>query len=87
MNRKLIQKIIDELSKDQPKLDYVRGILETVLESLPEEKVIWNPEKENLVVSNRLKGELDKPIDEAQVLEAGTRAKMKTINFNAIQQE
>lgn len=39
MTRKLIQKIIGELSKDNPKLDYVRGILETVLESLPEEKV------------------------------------------------
>lgn len=37
MNRKLLQKVLDELGKETPKLDYVRGILETMMESMPEE--------------------------------------------------
>jgi hypothetical protein len=40
MNRKIIQKVIDELKQDEPKLDYIRGILETLIESLPEEPTI-----------------------------------------------
>jgi hypothetical protein len=35
MNRKVIQKIIDELGKESPRLDYIRGVLETLFESLP----------------------------------------------------
>ncbi len=38
MNRKLLTKVLDELNKESPRLDYVRGIMETILESLPEEK-------------------------------------------------
>jgi len=41
MTRKLIQKIIDELQMDKPRIDYVLGILETALESLPEEKTTF----------------------------------------------
>lgn len=37
MNRKILQKVIDELKNEQPKLDYIRGILETLIESLPED--------------------------------------------------
>ncbi len=37
MNRRLLQKVIDELQKESPKLDYIRGVLETLLESFPEE--------------------------------------------------
>ncbi len=32
MNKKTLQKVIDELNKDNPRLDYVRGILETLIE-------------------------------------------------------
>lgn len=81
-NRKLLQKIIDELKKDKPDLSYIRGILETMIESLPDDKVIWNPEKEQLVVSNHLKGELK---DEGAMLEAEAKAKLKNIDKNAIQ--
>lgn len=35
MNRKTLQKVLDELVKDKPDLSYARGILETILESLP----------------------------------------------------
>lgn len=37
MNKKILQKIIDELKKDTPSIPYVLGILETLMESLPEE--------------------------------------------------
>lgn len=40
MNRAILQKVIDELNKPEPRLDYVRGVLETVMEGLPEAKVI-----------------------------------------------
>lgn len=33
MNKKTLQKVIDELNKDTPRLDYVRGILETLMET------------------------------------------------------
>ncbi len=38
MNRKIVQKVIDELSKPTPDISYVRGILETVLETLPSDQ-------------------------------------------------
>jgi len=34
MNRKTIQKVIDELQKEKPDLSYIRGILETLMETL-----------------------------------------------------
>jgi len=37
MNRKTLQKVIEELKKDKPDLSYVRGILETIVDSLPED--------------------------------------------------
>jgi hypothetical protein len=37
MNRKTLQKCITELAKDKPRLDYVSGILETLMETLPED--------------------------------------------------
>lgn len=39
MNRKTIQKVIDELSQPTPRLDYVRGVLETILDTLPIESI------------------------------------------------
>jgi len=39
MNRNLLIKIIDEINKPEPKLDYVLGILDTVLEQLPDNTI------------------------------------------------
>lgn len=39
MNRKTLQKIIDELAKESPRIPYVLGVLETLIDSLPEDKV------------------------------------------------
>jgi len=65
MNKKALQKAIDALNLGTPdKICFALGILETLIESLPEEKVIWNPEKEQLVVTNRPK------MDEASILDA-----------------
>lgn len=33
MNKKQLQKVIDELEKEQPRLDYIKGILETLVET------------------------------------------------------
>ncbi len=35
MHPNLLQKALDELNKESPKLDYIRGILETVIEISP----------------------------------------------------
>ena len=90
MNRKTIQKVIDELSKDNPRLDYVRGILETLLESLPEEK---EPIK---ITSLGNGGTVSKPInistnnatiDESAMIENSAMAVLNRIDKNAIKTE
>lgn len=75
MNRKTLQKCIDELSKDSPKLDYVRGILETLIESLPEEKV-FTPQKSSL-------SPMPKQIDESAMIES--LGKLNKVDMNSIQ--
>jgi hypothetical protein len=79
MNKKLLQKVIDELVKDKPDLSYIRGIVETMIESLPEEKH-WTDK-----VLDLEKGELvtKDPKEEAQILDAQARLaieKMKEFN-------
>lgn len=80
MNRKIIQKLIDELTKETPRLDYIRGILETLLESLPEEK----PKDVNIApmfappVSTNVTG-TPVLISEAEFMEQEARNKLKGI--------
>ena len=52
MNKKILQKVLNELRKEQPNLGYIEGVLETLMEQLPGE-VSWNPEKDSLVVTNK----------------------------------
>ena len=41
MNRKILQKIIDALTVGTPdKISYATGILDTLMESLPEDKIV-----------------------------------------------
>jgi hypothetical protein len=73
MNRKALQKVIDELKSDSPRLDYVLGVLETLLESLP----------------NGVAAEVDKAVDkifqperpltEAEILDREAKARLKNI--------
>ncbi len=43
MNKKVIQKALDELNKENPKIDYVRGILETLLDTDTPAPVTFQP--------------------------------------------
>lgn len=56
MNKKTLQKVIDELNKDTPRLDYVRGILETLMETeeVPSQNAVnsWKPQYEKIVLTN-----------------------------------
>lgn len=84
MNRKIIQKVIDELKQDKPKIDYVLGVLETLIESLPEDT------KTNTGVSTGLaiKPKVSEPVDEGILLDAKARAAIETIkNLTAVSEE
>lgn len=44
MNRKTLQKVIEELKKDKPDLSYIRGMLETMVDNLPPERPAYTPD-------------------------------------------
>lgn len=79
MNRKTIQKIIDELDKEEPRLDYIRGILETLSESLPKE-LVGSETRTNLrSPSETFTIEKIEVQDEASLLDATARANLDKI--------
>jgi hypothetical protein len=97
MNRKIIQKVIAELNKENPKLDYVRGILETLLESLPENIIASVPyitptsttvDLSKLYPQSKKELPQDERLDDAEIMEKETKAKMEkikdSINKNVI---
>ena len=72
MNTIILKKCLDELTQDKPNIDYVRGMLETLIEMQPvseitREKVITSP-----FVPEQSK-------DEAAILDAEARAKLESI--------
>lgn len=80
MNRKLLQKVIDELLKDKPDLSYIRGIVETMIESLPEVEHIHDDKSFVPVFPKVI---TPTPTDEASILDAQARLaieKMKAFN-------
>jgi len=82
LNRKIIQKIIAELDKPDARLDYVRGILETLLDSLPEEKPkSVNPESVDIAPLFNTTGTPYSPtiMSEAQKMEQEAKAKLKSV--------
>jgi hypothetical protein len=86
MNRKTLTKVIDELKKDAPKLDYVLGILETLLESLPEEPKGLAPFLPN--TSTAIASPVSEPIkDEVASMEASSIAMLKNIDMSQISKE
>ena len=42
MNKKTIQKVIDELKNEKPDLSYIRGILETLMDSEPHDTNVYS---------------------------------------------
>ncbi len=82
MNRKILQKVLDELAKEKPDLSYIRGMLETLLEGLPNEKT---PESKDIapILYNTI-GVPFTPsnvtvLSESQILENETKAKLESI--------
>ena len=82
MNRKTLQKVIDELSKPTPRLDYVRGVLETIIETLPENEkriVLTRDEESFQILKHGFTANSDKPKDEASILNATAAAKLAEV--------
>jgi hypothetical protein len=82
MNRKIIQKLIDELAKETPRLDYIRGILETLLESLPEDRQV---DLRTIFPQENTTTGTPVLISEAEMMEQTTKAKMKGIKSENIE--
>lgn len=78
----ILKKCLEELTKESPKLDYVRGMLETIIE-------IQNPSKEETaipIVDASTKGtkytySTPVPQDEATILDEHTRLVMKELQL------
>lgn len=87
MNTNILKKCLEELSKDEPKLDYVRGMLETLIEmSESLKKCACDGEMKGNVI-HTMSACHDEPHnserDEASILEAGVKANLETIkNLN-----
>lgn len=69
----IIQKCLDELSKDSPKIDYVRGMLETVLAMTPTNTIMFPAPKAARPAAPA------EVIDEAAALDAQVRAAIEAV--------
>jgi hypothetical protein len=78
MNTTILKKCLDELSKDSPKLDYVRGMLETLIEI--QNPILTIP---SLVIPKNIVPGMVHTVpenqDEATLLDAKARAALETI--------
>lgn len=79
INAKLIQKILDELAQENPRLDYVRGILETLLESFPQENKILTATGSAPMVKVTPVSSFAEEVDPLMALEYGTKAKLEEV--------
>lgn len=92
MNGKILQKCIDKLKtkKDDADIQYVLGMLETLLEMQPEDKKICLP-PDPLVPGKLTPSSLmplkKKEMDEAAIMEAEMSAALNKIDPSAIQTE
>lgn len=87
MNRKTLQKVIDAINNN--KLEYAMGILDTLMESLPDvSDFVGTPDQritETLKVAMKTHYVPQESDDEARRLEAEAKAKMAHIDTGAIQ--
>lgn len=74
MNYKILQRVLDELNKESPKLDYIRGMVETLLSLEPERITVQIPTVVGATAINR-----SEPKDEGAMLDAIARANLKTV--------
>lgn len=81
MNTKILQKILDELQLAEPRIDYVVGMLETLIEMQEDKPVMISG---NLPFSSeQVVAPLKKAMeggDEAAILDAKARAALQTVN-------
>lgn len=70
----ILKKCLEELSTGSPRLDYVRGMLETLIEMQPVER---SSTVEPPIVNRLVAGSIPAaPADEASILDAQARASM-----------
>ena len=87
MNRKTLQKVIDELAKETPRIPYVLGILETLVETLPEENSklpVLSREQVKQITEFGKTVPTPTVTDEGSAIEALAKAKMGKIDLSAI---
>jgi hypothetical protein len=75
MSKKVLQKVIDNLKSPNPDLSYVRGLLEALIESMPEERPLIPmpiPTIGSLIAKNI-------PADEGERMEMEAKAKLANI--------
>lgn len=80
MNRKIIQKVIDRLTKETPDIQYALGILDTILESLPEEKTVMTFDNVHVGQIPAMIAPVQAESDEGRLLDMEASAKLKAIN-------
>lgn len=76
MNTGILKKVIEELAKSEPKLDYIRGMLETLYE-MGNSSTVEHP-----VVTRQAEGSNPSspaPVDEASILDAHARAAIAAV--------
>lgn len=71
MNRKILQKCIDALNQPEVDVSYIRGILETLIESLPEEK------NNDITTGFVAKNTIPEITDDAKALDYMAKAKIE----------
>jgi len=70
----ILQKCLDELVKESPDLSYIRGMLEVLLATQPQQtKQVFmaSPAQQNTAQSS--------PVDDASILDAKARAALETV--------
>lgn len=73
MNRAILRKVIEELKKDEPKLDYIRGMLDTLYEMQDDEPIEKPP---TIAITAPTFKETQ---DEADILDAQARAALEVV--------
>lgn len=72
----ILKKVAEELAKDSPKLDYVRGMVETLIDIQGNEIVVMTHTGETTIIPKENLYKEEKPQDEASILDAQAKAQL-----------
>lgn len=78
MNRKVLQKVIDNLNGEKPDMSYIKGLLEALIESLPEEKLV-DCVSHTFVTTPMPLGKVTSTTDEATLLNNEAKIKLAKV--------